>query len=64
MKYLIILSMLFSGCATVSEYQKGCRDGIEAVAKNSLERDRNAFCYALEKVRHEETKDQGRPGGL
>jgi hypothetical protein len=26
--YMIALSMLVSGCASVSEYNRGCRDGI------------------------------------
>lgn len=31
MRYLIVLFLLLSGCATVSEYGKGCRDGVTHV---------------------------------
>jgi hypothetical protein len=31
MKYLIIGLVILSGCATVSEYNQGCRDGLNGL---------------------------------
>ena len=33
MKYLFVLALLMSGCAHVSEYNQGCRDGVTEAAR-------------------------------
>lgn len=34
MKYFILFTLIFSGCASISEYNQGCRDGISSVNIN------------------------------
>ena len=56
MKYFMVLFLLFSGCASVSQYGQGCRDGVNTLLTsanywggrgfvddecNTLEKDRN-----------------------
>lgn len=33
MKYFIVLCLLFSGCATVSQYNQGCQDGVSGLIR-------------------------------
>ncbi len=57
MKYLIVLCLLLSGCATVSEYNQGCRDGIGLLPENwnggpMSEPDMvNHYCNSIERKR-------------
>jgi len=56
MKYLfVLLIILFSGCASVSEYNQGCRDGIGGVRVDGRsvvpsEKSKNDFCNALDQL--------------
>ena len=63
MKYLFVLVIpIFTvGCASVSEYNQGCRDGIGAVRVDGYsvvptEKSKNDFCSALDEDRR--TKDR------
>jgi hypothetical protein len=57
----IILSIL-SGCATVSEYNQGCRDGIDEASKNPSgfldvdARQRDELCNKLDDLHKYEKK--------
>ena len=62
MKYLMILVIALSGCASApSEYNQGCRDGISKVTPfedlSRYENDRNALCNDLDKLHSQEKKD-------
>jgi hypothetical protein len=48
MKYLLIPLILLSGCATVSEYNQGCRDALTA-AYGQPESITNPYCDYLDK---------------
>jgi hypothetical protein len=60
MKYVIVLAALMSGCATVSEYNRGCRDGIsnfDAFNDIKVVDERvNNYCDILEKLKDNEKR--------
>jgi hypothetical protein len=62
MKYFMLLGFtLLTSCASVSEYNQGCRDGIGAVRVDGYsvvptEKSKNDFCSALDEDRR--TKDR------
>jgi uncharacterized protein YceK len=48
MKTLILLTLVLSGCSSLSEYRRGCQDGIsESGMKFSLKQTEN-FCELVE----------------
>jgi hypothetical protein len=56
MKY-VILMLLMSGCATVSDYNQGCRDALdESGLSNNQEKNRSVFCDRLEDLHKAEKK--------
>ena len=76
MKYLIIIALLFTGCTTakVSEYKRGCLDGLDEIVdanNKSVSKDlREEVCSNLDKA-HQEAKEAresrtipGRAGAL
>jgi hypothetical protein len=52
---LIVMSAL-TGCASISEYNQGCRDGIENLKIGSLKQFRENYCNALDKQHKAEKK--------
>ena len=34
MKYFILFALAFTGCSTMSEYNRGCRDGIMSIGQD------------------------------
>ena len=67
MKYLAILLLVMSGCASLSEYNKGCRDGIKlySVGNGTFTKDQSSneeFCNALDKLHQADAHPKsGRP---
>lgn len=63
MKYLIVLVIAFmiSGCASVSEYNQGCRDGVEGIGLEKATKDGiNGYCNELDALhRQKERMRQG-----
>jgi hypothetical protein len=61
MKYLTILVVLFSGCATVSDYNQGCRDSLQSIldiapnftlrSGDNWKKWRDDYCNELERIR-------------
>lgn len=65
MKYIIVLCLLLTGCATVSEYDQGCRDGIESVRINGngpvgSKEGRERFCDDLDRLHRDKKEVEGR----
>ncbi len=57
MKTIILLLLtLSSSCATISEYNQGCRDGL-AFHAGSAKDEREAYCNYLDKVHRLENKE-------
>lgn len=63
MKYLLafVVCMFMVGCASISEYNQGCRDGVGAVRVNGQsivpnEKSKNKFCDALDEEHRAEKK--------
>jgi uncharacterized protein YceK len=52
MKYLIFLVVMLSGCSTMSEYNRGCRDGLtySGDVHHNDEGRVNGFCDTLEAI--------------
>jgi hypothetical protein len=48
MKYILLL-LVISGCSTVSEYNRGCRDGVMGVQPRSADAIAE-YCNALEQM--------------
>ena len=62
MKYLFVLMVfIFSGCASISEYNQGCRDGVKGVLADDSSRDINKYCDGLD-VAHREKERLERQG--
>lgn len=52
MKIFIIGLILLSGCATVSEYNQGCRDGVSGIGLEHAAQEKvNRYCNTLDTVR-------------
>lgn len=63
--YLLIgLFALLSGCSTVSQYDQGCRDGIDGIRINgselATEEYRHNYCDGLEAKKNLERQEQER----
>lgn len=59
MKYLILSLLFMCGCATVSDYNQGCRDGLDGAAVQLTQRNikvdvggRDRYCNHLEELRN------------
>lgn len=56
--YLTILLVLFSSCATTSEYGKGCRDGaITFISPYDVEVFLDEYCNYLEQLHERRLKE-------
>lgn len=59
MKTILLISSLLTGCASVSEYNQGCRDGLEKVYPVNYQKEsRNAFCSELDRMHKEQQKER------
>lgn len=45
---LCLLALLFTGCASISDYNRGCRDGIKELPIDSSSEFREKYCNALD----------------
>jgi uncharacterized protein YceK len=60
---LIALSSL-AGCASISEYNKGCRDGVKTYGSSGLnEKTINEGCDALDAKQRAEQRSERQGGG-
>lgn len=55
---LCLLVLLFTGCATISDYNQGCRDGISASDDKYSEKDRNRLCDDLDQAHRAKEADK------
>lgn len=58
MKYLIFLFLMLSACSTLSEYNRGCRDGVTGLGSFLFSQDKvNNYCDMLD--RNHRAKEHG-----
>jgi len=52
MKAILLIALMLTGCASVSDYNQGCRDGVEGVGFRGYEaKEINKYCDGLEAKR-------------
>lgn len=64
MKAILLVALMLTGCASVSDYNQGCRDGVIGVGfKNYSEKEVNKYCDGVEAKRklEKETHESKRP---
>jgi PBP1b-binding outer membrane lipoprotein LpoB len=49
MKSIILLALVLSGCSSLSEYRRGCQDGIAQLGVTGKDFNREDFCKLVEK---------------
>ena len=60
--YFIIGLFLLTGCASISEYNRGCRDGVTGIGLENASKDKiNSYCNGLDSV-HKDKEKLERPG--
>lgn len=51
MKIIILVALMLTGCASVSEYNQGCRDGVSELYSASASKATKEYCDGLEAKR-------------